>query len=77
VLAPEALVRIENVVIGLTVETPEGSRSAAVDLEALRRHCRPERVEDLLDDLIMLCSDVQDAREAAGRRNSTTLRVLR
>ena len=54
--------KIENVVIGWT---PDGQRSAAIDLEALRRHCRRERVEDLLDDLQVLCEDVQAARDRA------------
>ena len=40
----------------------------------MRKHCRVERVDDLLDDLQVLCEDVQDARDAgeAGR-----LRVVR
>jgi hypothetical protein len=50
--------KIENVVIGWS---PDGKRSVAIDLETLRRHCRPERVEDLLDDLQILCEDVQGA----------------
>ena len=69
--------KIENVVIGWTVETADGPRSAAIDLEALRRHCRQERVEDLLDDLQILCEDVQDARNKAEGRNKTGLRILR
>jgi hypothetical protein len=69
--------RIENVVVGWTVNTPDGPRSAAIDLEVLWRHCRRERVEDLLDDLVILCCDVQDAREAADQRSSRKLRVLR
>jgi hypothetical protein len=69
--------KIENVVIGWTAETPDGPRSAAIDLETLRRHCRKERVEDLLDDLQVLCEDVQEARDRASRRTSTMLRVLR
>jgi hypothetical protein len=69
--------KIENVVIGWTIETPDGQRSAAIDLETLRRHCRRERVEDLLDDLQMLCEDVQNARDQQSRRNSTMLRILR
>jgi hypothetical protein len=70
--------KIENVVIGWS---PDGKRSVAIDLETLRRHCRPERVEDLLDDLQILCEDVQDARNVARNvtdwRDSSRLRVLR
>jgi hypothetical protein len=69
--------KIENVVIGWTVDTPAGPRSVAIDLETLRRHCRRERVDDLLDDLQILCEDVQDARNAADRRKGTSLRALR
>lgn len=65
---------IGNVIVSWTVETPDGPRSAAIDLAAMRQHCRPERVEDLLDDLQLLCEDVQDARHAASWR---MLRVLR
>jgi hypothetical protein len=38
-------------------------RRTLISLAELRRHCRSERVEDLLDDLTMLCGDVQDARD--------------
>ena len=33
-----------------------------ITLEELQAHCRPERVEDLLDDLVVLCEDVHDRR---------------
>ena len=66
--------RINQVVVSWTVDTPDGPRSRAIDLEVMRRHCRAERVDDLLDDLQVLCEDVQDGRDAgeAGR-----LRVIR
>lgn len=69
--------RIEDVVIGWTIDTPDGPRSATIDLATMRQHCRPERVEDLLDDLQLLCEDVQDARNAADRPNSARLQVLK
>jgi hypothetical protein len=65
---------IESIIISWTIETADGPRSAAIDLAAMRRHYRPEPVEDLLDDLQVLCEDVQDAWDAASRR---TLRALR
>jgi hypothetical protein len=34
-----------------------------IDLPAMQQHCRPERVQDLLEDLDLLCEDVD-----AGRR---------
>jgi len=36
----------------------DGQKKVVVDLDAMRAHCRAERVEDLLDDLVMLCEDV-------------------
>jgi hypothetical protein len=45
------------------IETSDGPQRVTVNLESMRVHCRPERVEDLVEDLLMLCEDVQ-----AGRR---------
>jgi hypothetical protein len=66
--------RIEHVSVGWTVETPDGPRCTLIDLAAMRKHCRPERIADLLDDLQMLCKDVQDERDAA---EPSRLRVIR
>jgi len=62
--------RISEIAVTWTVETPAGPKHVLVDLTDLRKYCREERVDDLLDDLTVLCGDVQDARE--GR-----LRVVR
>jgi hypothetical protein len=37
-------------------------RVRVVGLEVMRRHCRRERVEDLLEDLALLCEDVEARR---------------
>jgi hypothetical protein len=55
--------KVVAVSIGWTVDTPDGPRRTLISLAERRRHCRSERVEDLLDDLMMLCSDVQNARD--------------
>ncbi len=68
--------RINQVVVSWTVNTPDGPRSKAIDLETMRRHCRPERVDDLLDDLQVLCGDVEDGRDT-GRRAVAPLRSVR
>jgi len=47
-------------------EAEDGS-SKRITLEQMRRHCRPERVEDLLDDLVVLCEDVADRRRPEDR----------
>jgi hypothetical protein len=55
-------------------EAEDGS-SRRITLEDIRRHCRPERVEDLLDDLVVLCEDVIDGRkpEDKGRPRLTAV----
>ena len=56
------MIRIERVVVGYTIDTGNGPERKAVMLGALRKHCRAERDEDLLDDLVMLVEDVEVAR---------------
>jgi hypothetical protein len=40
----------------------KGGRVEVIGLEVMRRHCRWERVEDLLEDLALLCEDVEARR---------------
>lgn len=68
---------ITYVTVGWTVDTPEGPQQAVVSLESMRKHCRQERVDDLLDDLHLLCKDVQDAWDAERGRGGIPLRVVR
>lgn len=56
----EPMADISRVVVQF--EADDGS-SRRVTLEDFRRHCRPERVEDLLDDLVVLCEDVINGRK--------------
>jgi hypothetical protein len=53
---------VVGVQVEYLIETPEGARHVTIDLESIRAHCRPERVEDLVDDLLLLCEDVQARR---------------
>jgi hypothetical protein len=55
-------IKIERVQVGYTVETGDGPERKAVTLGALRRHCRTERVADLIEDLELLCQDVETGR---------------
>jgi hypothetical protein len=66
--------KIEHVSIGWTVDTDDGPQKTLIDLPTMRKHCRPERIADLLDDLQVLCEDVQDARDAG---EPGQLRVVR
>jgi hypothetical protein len=58
--------RITFVSVGWTTDS---GGVKVINLDAMRRHCRSERVEDLLEDLTMLCEDVEARRhpEAADR----------
>lgn len=54
--------KITFVSVGWTAEeAPEG---VVVSLDQMRKYCRPDRIEELLADLTMLCRDVQDHRDA-------------
>ncbi len=66
--------RIEHVSVTWTVDTDDGPQVALISLADLQQHCRPERVQDLIEDLEVLCGDVQAARDAA---ESGRLRVIR
>jgi hypothetical protein len=57
---------ITRVSVTITVDTDDGPKHMLYGLEAMRKHARPERLEDLLDDLEVICEDVQKARDAAG-----------
>jgi hypothetical protein len=63
-------------VVGIQVDYltagPEGPKRTTVDLAAIHRHCRPERVEELLEDLALVCADALAGRhpEDSGRLSS-------
>jgi hypothetical protein len=68
---------ITYVTVGWTVDTDDGPQQAVISLESMRKHCRAERVEDLVDDLTLLCQDVQDAWDAQESHGGVPLRVVR
>jgi hypothetical protein len=47
-----------------TIRTPEGPAHAIVGLNPMRKHAKPKRVEDLMDDLALLSEEVIAARGA-------------
>jgi hypothetical protein len=63
--------QIVDIQVEYLIETPDGPRHVTIDLESLRAHCRPERVEDLVEDLLMLCEDVQARRRTEDQGNPT------
>lgn len=64
--------RVVAIRVDYLTEAPEGPQRTVVDLGAMRAHCRPERLEDLLDDLVVLCDDV-----LAGLQTGDPLPVLK
>jgi hypothetical protein len=49
--------RILAVTVAYESDAPGDLQPTLIGLPELRRHCRAERVEDLIDDLVMLCRD--------------------
>jgi hypothetical protein len=71
--------QVVGVQVEYLMETPDGPERMIVNLESMREHCRPERVEDLVEDLLMLCEDVQASRwpGSPGRTSLAVDRSLR
>jgi hypothetical protein len=55
---------IVHVSVCWAAETSGGRQQIIVDLTQMRRHPGPERIEELLDDLAMICEDVQAAQDS-------------
>jgi hypothetical protein len=62
------MLRIDRIEVGYTVDTDEGPQMAVISLADFQCHCRRERVDDLIDDLVVLCEDVQGARDRVAAR---------
>jgi hypothetical protein len=57
--------KITRVAITYAVDTPDGPRPTFHGLPHMRRHIRPERVSELLDDLTVICEELVAVREPA------------
>jgi hypothetical protein len=55
--------KITRVAVTYTVDTLDGPRHTFHGLAHMRRHIRPERLGELLDDLTVICEDLLAARE--------------
>jgi hypothetical protein len=68
---------MEGQVVGVQVEylieNSDGPQRVMVNLESIRTHCRPERVDDLIDDLVLLCQDVRAKRYPCDRDRGPSL----
>jgi hypothetical protein len=57
--------KITRIAVTYTVETPDGPRHTFHGLPHMRRHIRPDRLSELIDDLTMICEDLVASRERA------------
>ena len=61
--------RIAHLSVGWAVDTSSGAQQTTVDLATMRRHCHTRWMEELLDDLVMICQEVQAGKETEGAKN--------
>jgi hypothetical protein len=50
--------RVTRISVTYTVNTDAGPRHTFHSLQAMRKHARPERVEELVEDLTLICEDL-------------------
>ena len=57
--------KITRIAVTYTVDTPDGPRHTFHGLPHMRRHIRPERLSELIDDLTVIREDLIATREPA------------
>jgi hypothetical protein len=57
--------KITRIAVTYTVDTPDGPRHTFHGLPHMRRHIRPDRLSELLDDLTIICEDLIVSRQPA------------
>jgi hypothetical protein len=67
--------RIVAITVAYESDMPGDLQPMLIGLTDMRDYCRAERVEDLLDDLVVLCEDVQAGRQPEG--SGPVLSVIR
>ena len=58
--------RITRISVTYTVNTGTGPRHTFHSLEAMRQHARPGRVDELVEDLTLICQDLLARRPQSG-----------
>ena len=58
VVPPAMSGRITRISVTYTLNTGAGARHTFHSLEAMRKHARPERVDELVEDLTLICEDL-------------------
>ena len=57
--------KITRIAVTYTIDTPDGPRHTFHGLPHMRRHIRPDRLSELLDDLTIICEDLVASRPPA------------
>lgn len=60
---PAPVGRITRIAVTYTVNTDRGPQHTFHGLPRMREHIRPERLEELLEDLTMICEDLLAVRQ--------------
>jgi hypothetical protein len=68
VVPPTARDRITRISVIYTVNSDAGTRHTFHSLEAMRHHARPERVDELVEDLTLICEDLLARRPQPATR---------
>jgi hypothetical protein len=69
--------KITRIAVTYTVDTLDGPRHTFHGLAHMRKHVRPERLSELLDDLTVICEDLLAAREPNPANGLATIRERR
>ena len=57
--------KVTRIAVTYTVDTPDGPRHTFHGLPHMRRHIRPDRLSELIDDLTIICEQLIASREPA------------
>jgi hypothetical protein len=69
--------KITRIAVTYTVDTPDGPRHTFHGLPHMRQHARPERLQELLADLTIICEDLLASRPATPANGLDGVRLRR
>ncbi|HUA27294.1 MAG TPA: hypothetical protein VMC03_00280 [Streptosporangiaceae bacterium] len=55
--------KITRIAVTYTIDTPDGPRHTFHGLPHMRRHIRPDRLSELIDDLTIICEELVESRD--------------
>ncbi len=69
--------KITRIAVTYTVDTSEGPRHTFHGLPHMREHIRPERLQEFLDDLTVICEELMASRRATPANGLARVRLRR